>query len=186
MRLWSAATVLALASIVGFIAATDAEAQKRTRPVAKKAAIKKEAVASKPAWRFIRQPSAPTLLYGTVDEFQISFSCQPESGLLRVISQIGSRGVQPGDGAAIKLHSGKRKFEVAGTAFSADARKEVDIGGATRFDAELFVLFKGNEPLVIEVPGRKRSLPITDAGPSADAFQKACSATAAASRPAAS
>jgi hypothetical protein len=185
MRLRSAATALALASIVGLIAASDAEAKKRTRPVAKKAAVKKEAVAPKPAWRFVRQSSAPTLLYGTVDEFQISFSCQPESGLLRVISQIGSRGVQPGDGAAIKLHSGKRKFEVAGTAFTTEARKDIDIGGATRFDPELFVLFKGGETLVIEVPGRKRSLPITDAGPSADAFQKACSATAAMSRPAA-
>jgi len=186
MRLRGAATALALASIVGLVAANDAEAQNRSRTVAKKAIAKKEAVASKPAWRFVRQSSAPTLLYGTSDEFQISFSCQPDSGLLRVISQIGSRGVQPGDGAAIKLHSGKRKFEVAGTAFSAEERKDIDIGGATRFDPELFVLFKGGETLVIEVPGRKRSLPITDAGPSADAFQKACSAMAAASRPAAS
>ena len=185
MRLRGAVTALALASIVGLIAASDVEAKKRTRPVAKKAAVEKKALAAKPAWRFVRQSSAPTLLYGTADEFEISFSCQPESGLLRVISQIGSRGVQPGDGAAIKLHSGKRKFEVAGTAFSAEARKDVDIGGATRFDLELFVLFKESETLVIEVPGRKRSLPIADAGPSADAFQKACSATAAVSRPAA-
>ena len=66
-----------------------------------------------------------------------------------------------------------------------EARKDVDIGGATRFDLGLFVLFKESETLVIEVPGRKRSLPIADAGPSADAFQKACSATAAVSRPAA-
>jgi hypothetical protein len=129
----------------------------------------------------------PTLFYGAgVDDYQIAFSCQPESGLLRVISQIGSRGVQPGDSAAIRLHSGKRKFEVAGTAFTTETRHGIDIGGATRFDPDLFVLFKGGETLVIEVPGRKKSLPITDAGPSADAFQRACSAMAGTARPSAS
>jgi hypothetical protein len=184
MRLSRATALVALASIVCLGAVDVADAQSRNRTPAKKAVVKREA--AKPAWRFVRQSSAPTLLYGTGDEFQISFSCQPDSGLLRVISQIGSRGVQPGDSAAIRLHSGKRKFEVAGTAFTTEASKAVEIGGATRFDPDLFVLFKGSETLVIEVPGRKKSLPITDVGPSADAFQKACSATAAASRPAAS
>lgn len=184
MRLPSAVAILALASIIGLAAVDFAEAQSRNRTPAKKPLVKREAVA-KPAWRFVRQSSAPTLLYGTGEDFQISFSCQPDSGLLRVVSQIGSRGVQPGDGAAIRLQSGKRKFEVAGTAFSTETRKDVDIGGATRFDPELFVLFKGGETLVIEVPGRKRALPITEAGPSADAFQKACATTAAVSRPAA-
>ena len=182
MRLSRAAAILALASVIGLAAADSTDAQSRKRTAAKKPVVKREAVAAKPAWRFVRQSSAPTLLYGTGDDFQISFSCQLDSGLLRVVSQIGSRGVQPGDGAAIRLHSGKRKFEVAGTAFSTEARKGVDIGGATRFDSELFVLFKGSETLVIEVPGRKKSLPITDAGPSADAFQRACSAIAGTSR----
>jgi len=185
MRLSSAVAILALASVIGLAAADGADAQSRKRTAVKKPIVKREAVAAKPAWRFVRQSSAPTLLYGTGEDFQISFSCQPDSGLLRVVSQIGSRGVQPGDGAAIRLQSGKRKFEVAGTAFSTETRKDVDIGGATRFDPELFVLFKGGETLVIEVPGRKRALPITEAGPSADAFQKACATTAAVSRPAA-
>jgi hypothetical protein len=187
MRLSRAAALLALASIFGLAAADFAEAQNRNRTPAKKAVVKRETVAAKPAWRFVRPSSVPTLIYGAgVDDYQIAFSCQPESGLLRVIAQIGSRGVQPGDSAAIRLHSGKRKFEVAGTAFTTEARKGIDIGGATRFDPDLFVLFKGSETLVIEVPGRKKSLPITDVGPSADAFQRACSAMAGTSRPSAS
>ena len=153
------------------------------RTAVKKPLVKQEAVVPKPGWRFIRPSSTPTLFYGAAaDDFQISFSCQPDSGLLRVIAQIGSRGVQPGDGAAIRLQSGKRKFEVAGTAFTTKSRKGIDIGGATRIDPGLFVLFKGSDPLVVEVPGRKRALPMQDAGPSAEAFQKACSATAAAAR----
>jgi hypothetical protein len=187
MRLSRAAVLLALASVFGLAAADFAEAQSRNRTSVKKAVIKRESAAAKPAWRFVRPSSVPTLIYGAgVDDYQIAFSCQPDSGLLRVISQIGSRGVQPGDSAAIRLHSGKRKFEVAGTAFTTEVHKGVEIGGATRFDPDLFVLFKGSETLVIEVPGRKKSLPITDAGPSADAFQRACSAIAATSRPSAS
>jgi hypothetical protein len=187
MRLSRAIALIAVASIAGLAAADYAEAQSRNRKPAKKAVVKREAVVAKPAWKFVRPSSVPTLLYGAgVDDYQISFSCQPDSGLLRVISQIGSRGVQPGDSAAIRLHSGKRKFEVAGTAFAAQARNGVDIGAATRLDPELFVLFKGSETLVIEVPGRKKSLPITDVGPSADAFQRACSSIASNTRPSAS
>jgi hypothetical protein len=184
MRLFGAAAVFALASVFCLAAIESADAQTRNRTVVKKPVAKREA--PKPAWRFVRQSSAPTLVYGTGDDFQISFSCQPDSGLMRVVSQIGSRGVQPGDSAAIRLHSGKRKFEVAGTAFTTESSKGIDIGGATRFDPDLFVLFKGSETLVIEVPGRKKSLPITDVGPSADAFQRACSAIADTSRPSAS
>ena len=181
MRFRSAALALAPALLVAALAApiADAQAQKK-KPAAK------EAATAKPEWRFVRRANAPTLVYGAgAEDFQISFSCQPDTGLLRIVAQIGSRGLQPGDGAAIRLLNGKSRFEFAGTAFSAETRKDVDIGGATRFDPDLFVLFKGGETLVVEVPGRKRSLPIQNAGPSADAFQKACSATAVAARPAA-
>lgn len=185
MRLRSAAFSLALALAPALLAtglpSQEAAAQARKQ----KAAVKEPAADAKPAWRFVRR-AAPTLVYGAdADDFQISFSCQPDTGLLRIIAQIGSRGLQPGDDAAIRLAIGKSRFEVAGTAFSAEPRKDVDVGGATRLDPELFVLLKSGETLVVEVPGRRRSLPIGNAGPSADAFQKACAATAAAARPAA-
>jgi hypothetical protein len=109
-----------------------------------------------------------------------AFSLLPTGhGLLRVIAQIGSRGLQPGDDAAIRLANGKNRIEVAGTAFSTKLSK-VDVGGATRFGPYISALFKDGETLVVEVPGRKRSLPIANAGKSADAFLKACTATAAA------
>jgi hypothetical protein len=171
MRSRGAALVLASVLLAASLPA-ESLAQARKKPAVKEA--------PKIEWRFMRSASAPTLVYGTgTENFQISFSCQRDTGLLRVIAQIGSRGIQPGDGAAIRLASGKNRFEIAGTAFSTETRKEVDVGAATRLDPEMFVLFKGSETLTVEVPGRKRSLPIQNAGPIADEFQKACAATVA-------
>jgi hypothetical protein len=176
MRSRSAAFAILAALFVACLPPADAAAQASK----KKAAVKAAPVKAAPEWRFVRRLSMPTLVYGAnADDFQLSLSCQPDTGLLRVIAHIGSRGLQPGDDAAIRLANGKNRFEVAGTAFSTELSK-VDVGGATRFDPGLFVLFKEGETLVVEVPGRKRSLPIADAGKSADAFLKACTATAAA------
>jgi hypothetical protein len=157
-------------------------AQKSTAPT--RADTKKKtakAVASKkaPEWRFSRNLGAPTLAFGldTKDEILLSFSCQPDSGLLRVLSMFGSRGLRPGDGAAIRFSNGKLRFEVAGTAFSTESRDDVDIGGATRIDPKLFALFRVGDTLVIDVPGRTRSVPLANARASAEAFQKACMAS---------
>jgi len=156
--------------------------QKNAQQQQKKKAVK-TAVRAKPApaWRYSRERGVPTLAYGAgaEDEVLISFSCQPETGLVRVISLIGSRGVRPGDGAAIKLSNGRNRFEIAGTAFSKQANDAVDIGGATRIDPKLFALFRTGETLVVDVPGRKQSMPVASAKTIADAFQKACLTSAA-------
>jgi hypothetical protein len=151
-------------------------AKPKPKPAKTKEAAPKE---TKPGWRFSRTRGEPTLQYGAANDASvISFTCQAESGLVRVISTIAASGVKPGDRAAIRLTSGKKKFEIAGTAFANDKRDEIEVGGQTRIDAALFSLFQGEEPLVIDVSGRKRSLPVTDARASADAFRKACGAGA--------
>lgn len=153
--------------------------QTATRPQsAKKPAKSATRTRPAPSWRFSRERGVPTLAFGTGGEEVISFSCQPDSGLLRVISQIGARGVRPGDGAAIRLTNGKNKFEIAGTAFSAESSHSVDVGGATQLDPKLFALFRTGDTLVVDVPGRKRAVPVTEARGSAEAFQKACQAIA--------
>lgn len=176
MRARSAAFAVAWVIFAACPPAVDALAQTPK----KKAAVKTSTAVAKPAWRFVRRLSGPTLEYGSgSEESQLSLSCQPETGLLRVTARIGSRGLQPGDGAAIRLANGRNRFEIAGTAFSTELRKDVDVGGATRFDPDLFLLFKSGETLVLEVPGRKRAMPIANAGPSVEAFEKACTATTA-------
>jgi hypothetical protein len=177
-RLCRAAIALAIAALPasasgGLIPA--AQAQARKPQSTSKLAVKPVAT-----WTFKRLLGAPTLAYGieAKDDYLITFSCQPDSGLLRVISSIGSRGLRPGDGAAIRLINGKAKFEVAGTAFSTEHSDTIDIGGATRFDASMLALFRQGDTLVVEVPGRKRNLTLSNAKAAADAFEKACAADA--------
>jgi hypothetical protein len=126
-----------------------------------------------PSWRY-RGSGAPTLEFGIPGTTEIAISCQPGSGLIRVVSRIGSRGLRPGDGAAIRLTNGKTKFEVAGTAFAAEAGEDVNIGGTTKIDSRLFELFRAGESMVLEVPGRKKTLPATSGRAAADALEKAC------------
>lgn len=152
-------------------------------PAARTHTVKKPAKAATrakpaPAWRFSRERGVPTLAFGAGGDDVISFSCQPDSGLLRVISQAGARGVRPGDDAAIRLTNGRNRFEIAGTAFSTESSHSVDIGGATQLDPKLFVLFRTGETLVVDVAGRKQSVPVADARSSAEAFHKACMAVA--------
>jgi len=147
---------------------------KKVRPATKTVSLKPVA-----AWTFTRELGAPTLAYGikAEEDLQISFSCQPDSGLLRVISLIGSRGLHPGDGAAIRLRNGKAYFEIAGTAFSTEMRKQVDVAGTTKFDAALFDLLRQGEKAILEVPGHRRSLTLNNAKAATEAFEKACART---------
>lgn len=168
------AAAIALAALAVLPNIDNSAAQTRAKqPPAKLKAAPSKAV---PAWSFIRTLGVPTLAYGieAKDEFLISFSCQPDSGLLRVISSIGSRGLRPGDGAAIRLSNGKARFEIAGTAFATEMRNAVDIGGVTRIDPALFALFRAGDTLVVEVPGRRQRLPVADAKGAVEAFEKAC------------
>lgn len=175
-----------LAALVAFgiaapaLAGSDLQiAQNRSTAAKDKGGGKKSAtVKRQPAWKFRRITGVPTLEYGFSDsETLISFSCQPEAGLIRVVSQIGSRGVRPGDGAAIRLTNGRNRYEIAGTAFSTESREAVDIGAATRIDAKLFALFRSGDTLTVDVPGRRQSLAVSAARPSAEAFERACRAS---------
>jgi hypothetical protein len=151
----------------------NAVAQAATKSSVKPSAI----VKGQPIWKFYRAAGVATLEYGvTGGEVVISFSCQPGTELLRVISQIGSRGLRPGDGAAILLMNGKTRVEIAGTAFSTQSREAVDIAAATRVDPKLFALFRTGDTLIVDVPGRRRTLTLSGARASTGTFEKACTA----------
>jgi hypothetical protein len=179
-RAFSAALLLAALFAVNApaLAQQSATSKQSGAKAAKPSAAKKTVAAPKaqPGWRMTRSAGVPSLEFGgpATAERVIAFSCQPGSGLVRVVSHVGSRGVRPGDGAAIRLTNGKTKFEVAGTAFSAESDENVDIGGTTKLDSKLFALFKAGESMVLEVPGRKRTLPAASGRQAADALERAC------------
>ncbi|MDO8535376.1 MAG: hypothetical protein Q7S17_11635 [Xanthobacteraceae bacterium] len=145
---------------------------------AKKGKKKDAAAKDLRVWTLGRDSAGPSLYFGlpNSDEPVISFSCQIEAGLVRVVSFIGSRGVRPGDGARLRLSNGTTRMEIAGTAFATETKKSVDIGGATRIDTKLFALFRTGDTLLVEVPGKKIGLPVKTLGTKVDAFEKSCTA----------
>jgi len=162
------------ASEVSLAAATSRK--KQVKKDAKKGKKKDVAARDARVWTLGRDATGPVLQFGLPGSAEplIAFSCQPEAGLVRVVSFIGSRGVRPGDGARLRLSNGTAKMEIAGTAFAAETKNEVDIGGATRIDARLFALFRGGDTLLVEAPGKKLGLPVKTMGAKADAFEKSC------------
>lgn len=128
-------------------------------------------------WSTSREGGSPVLQYGkATEEAIVSFSCQPDTGLVRVIAVAasGARGPRAGDGARIRLMSGPHRFEVAGTAFASEKGPALFISGTTRIAPRFFALFKNSETMTVEVPGRTTGISLKSLGPRGEQFERAC------------
>jgi hypothetical protein len=158
-------------------AAQTAKPKKLTiKEVAKK---KKEAAASRDmrSWNLGREPLGPVLFYGRTltEDVAVSFTCQPEAGLVRVIAYGSARGVKPGDGARLRVTNGPARLEVAAIALPNDKNANiVDLGGTTKISTRVFALFRGGDTMVLEVPGRTIGLSLKTLPGKNEAFEKAC------------
>ena len=145
----------------------------------KKGSKQKEKAASADArvWSTSREGASPVLQYGkATEEAIVSFSCQPDAGLVRVIAVAasGTRGPRAGDGARIRLMRRPRRFEVARTAFAGEKGPALFISGTTRIAPRFFALFKNSETMTVEVPGRTTGISLKSLGPRGEQFERAC------------
>jgi hypothetical protein len=157
-------------------AAQTAKKKQSLKEVAKK---KKEAAASRDlrSWNLGREAAGPVLFYGRTqnDEVAVSFTCQPEAGLVRVIAYGSARGVKPGDGARLRVTNGPARLEVAAIALPNDKNANiVDLGGTTKISPRVFGLFRGGDTMVLEVPGRTIGLSLKTLPGKNEAFERAC------------
>ena len=170
--------LLAGPASVPFDAAAQTAKSKKLAPkeVAKK---KKEAASARDArnWNLGREPVGPVLFYGKSqhEDVAVSFTCQPEAGLVRVIAYGGARGVKPGDGARVRLTNGPARLEVAAIALPNDKNANiVDLGGTTKISPRVFNLFRGGDTMVLEVPGRTIGFSLKTMPGKNEAFERAC------------
>lgn len=164
------------------LAAVSQRARKAKPRTKAKAEVKTKKSKAPPAapkdartWTVTREGRNPVLLYGKgTNEPIVSFSCQPDTGLVRVVAIAGphGRGLRPGDGARIRLMSGPNRFEVAGTAFASGNGTTLFVSGTTRIAPRFFTLFKGSETMNVEVPGRTTGISLK--GLRIEAFERAC------------
>ena len=157
-------------------AAQTAKKKQSLKEVAKK---KKEAAAVKDmrSWNLGREPSGPVLFYGKSqnEDVSVSFTCQPEAGLVRVIAYGSARGVKPGDGARLRVTNGPARLEVAAIALPNDKNANiVDLGGTTKISPRVFALFHGGDTMVLEVPGRTVGFSLKTMPGKIEAFERAC------------
>jgi hypothetical protein len=158
----------------------DAAAQTAKKLSAKEIAKKKkEAAASRDlrSWNLGREPSGPVLFYGRTqnDDVAVSFTCQPEAGLVRVIAYGSARGVKPGDGARLRVTNGPARLEVAAIALPNDKNANiVDLGGTTKISTRVFALLRGGDTMVLEVPGRTIGFSLKTMPGKNEAFERAC------------
>jgi hypothetical protein len=146
------------------------------KDVAKK---KKEAATARDlrSWNLGREPSGPVLFFGKTltEDVSVSFTCQPEAGLVRVIAYGSARGVKPGDGARVRLTNGPARLEVAAIALPNDKNANiVDLGGTTKISPRVFGLFRGGDTMVLEVPGRTVGFSLKTMPGKNEAFERAC------------
>jgi hypothetical protein len=140
---------------------------------------KKDAAASHDlrSWNVGRDGSAPVLYYGKsqTEDVSISFTCQPDAGLVRVIAYGSARGVKTGDGARVRVSNGPARVEVAAIALPNDKNAHiVDLGGTTKISPRVFNLFRGGDTMVLEVPGRTVGFSLKTMPGKIEAFERAC------------
>jgi hypothetical protein len=163
-------------------AAYDLAAARKLSPKerAEAARKKKEAEHAKlmHVWVLGRDGAKPALTFARAngDDPKISLTCQPDSGLVRiVVFDVPAKGMRPGDGGRVRLSNGYARVEVAATALPNEKNSHaVDLGGITKVSPRLFSLMESGDTMVVEVPGRTTGVPLKSLDKKAEAFKRAC------------
>lgn len=171
---------LLLAAAVAALAVTAAAQTAKSKQSAKDAAKKKKeatAVHDTRSWNVGREAAGPVLFYGKSqsEDVAVSFTCQTDAGLVRVIAYGTARGLKAGDGARLRLSNGPARLEVAAIALPNDKNPlSIDLGGTTKISPRVFNLLRGGDAMVVEVPGRTIGLSLKTLPGKNEAFERAC------------
>jgi len=128
-------------------------------------------------WLLGRDGGRPALTFSRPngDDPAVTFSCQADTGLVRVIVyNVVTKGMKTGDGVRVRLSSGPARLELAATVLPNDKNVHaVDLGGTTKVNPKLFNLFRG-DTIVVEVPGRTTGLSLKSIAQKSEAFERSC------------
>jgi hypothetical protein len=180
MRRRSSRAILFLAALlVAAPAAAPVDAASQTAKAKKPAPKekKKEPPHELRSWNVGREAAGPVLFYGKSqsEDVAVSFTCQTDAGLVRVIAYGTARGVKAGDGARLRLSNGPARLEVAAIALPNDKNPlSIDLGGTTKISPRVFNLLRGGDAMVVEVPGRTIGLSLKTLPGKNEAFERAC------------
>ncbi|MDI4666412.1 hypothetical protein K9U40_19085 [Xanthobacter autotrophicus] len=169
------ALAVALASSMA-IPATAAPKDKARSEARKPETRKPEAKPDPRVWMLAKADDTFVLRYGMprAPDPVFAMACQPGAQLILFTAEAASGKVKAGDGVALTLVAGKRRLELAASAFRAATEGRVVVEAAVSLDGRVLDLLGEGDTLVVRMPGASDSYPLAGAKAKLGDFRKAC------------
>lgn len=180
MRAWlligAAVGVAGLCGLPAAPAAAQTVAQAAPRSAAKPAAARADAQKDTRVWLLAKADDTFVLRFGPprVADPVFAVSCQPGARLLQFTVEAMSSRIRSGDGVALSLHAGKRRLELAASAFRGAGEGRVVVEAAVSLEDRVLDIFADGETLVVRMPGASESYPLAGAKTKLPDFRRAC------------
>lgn len=107
--------------------------------------------------------------------------CQPSAQLLQITVEVDGRPFSSGEGVPVTLTSGKRRLELAATAFLGGGDGKMVVEAAVALDPRVFDLFESGDILTLKIPaatpkghGVALTYPLAGARARLADFERAC------------
>lgn len=150
------------------------------------AAATKPSKASKPAkaepvdtriWSIARADDAYALRFGQPKEADPVFSatCLPSAQLLQIAVEVPQDNkIRSGDGVPLSLSSGKRRLELAASAFLGTTDGRLVVEAAVTLTPRVLDIFREGDTLAVRMPGSSQTYPLAGARTRLADFERAC------------
>ena len=130
-------------------------------------------------WMIVKVDDTYVLRFGLpkVADPVFAVSCQPGAQLIQFTAEVTSGKVKAGDGVALTLAAGKRRLELAASAFRGASEGKVVVEAAVALDGRVLDLFSDADNLVVRLPGATETYPLAGAKAKLPDFRRACLTT---------
>lgn len=167
------ATILANA-----VAGSAVAAPKSSRSPAQdaKGEAKGEAKGDARIWAIAKADDTYVLRFGLPRATDPIFAvaCQPGAQLIQFTVEVAAGKVKAGDGVALSLSSGKRRLELAASAFRSGTEGRVVVEAAVTLDGRVLDLFSEGDTLSVKMPGAGENFPLAGAKAKLTDFRRVC------------
>lgn len=135
----------------------------------------KSAPADPRIWAIAKAEDSYVMRYGSarVADPLFAVACQPAAALLQFTVDVPAGRIKAGDGVAVSLAAGKRRMQLAATAFRGTGDRLVVEAAVTLEDAVLD-LFASGEQLTVSMDGTRETIPLAGAKAKLADFRRVC------------
>ncbi|TCT07580.1 hypothetical protein [Aquabacter spiritensis] len=127
-------------------------------------------------WSLVRGEDTFVLRFGIPRDPDPVFAatCQPSARLLQFAVEVDGRPFSSGDGVPLALSIGKRRLELAATAFLGASDGTLVVEAAVALDRRVFDLFRAGDVLTVKMPTATQTYPLATARGRLADFEAAC------------